>query len=234
MLNNLSDFGAEMAPPIDHTIQMSYNRIVKSNDRSMVVLRAVESAGNPSEYSVVISKQDEHDFETAERCFSGLLREDHDLLGELVEHFGVSISSVLIWESISDEKLCAQVSLLALSGERVSFPTRLQEAILYAVLHNIPILVEKGLANTTEPQSEKHGRTFVAGRDYLESYRRAIKSGKLPTDYSVPELEWGFAQIDQTALLALRQLAIELECYEWAQVISDFLESDDLDIDQTD
>ena len=236
MSNRLSDFGAQMAPPLDQTVQMTFHRLEKPDDQdheraAAIILRTVSHVEEAREYPVLVPKYDEKDFMIAEHYFIAQRREDYDLIGELEEHFRISLRYVLLWESMVDETLQAQMTLLTHEGEKAAFPVSPHNAVLYAILHNMPILVEKRLVEQQKPikrfPNEQNDMSFEERyvRMYMEIYRQAILENKLPDAYSPTELEQGFYFVGREGLRELEQLAVENERFEWAQVISDFLKS---------
>lgn len=233
MDNNPSDFGAEMAPPLDQTVQMTFHRLEKgkSDDEprpASIILRTVSPVEEAREYAVPIPEYEEKDFRVATHYFIAQRREDHDLVSDLEEHFRISLRYVLIWESMVNEQLQAQMTTLSQEGEKASFCVSPHTAILYAMLHNMPILVERRLVEHQEPvqrfTNELNDMTFEERyvKMYKGIYRQAIEDKRLPSIYSPSDLEQGFYLIGAEGLRELEQWAVDHEGFEWAQVISDF------------
>lgn len=216
-------------------IQMSYNRLSPYQEKDekptlAIILRSTSTEIEPVEYEVPIPTPHTKEYQKAIHNILLQKGAEETLINILQKEIGIFIRKVIISKETTEVRQ-ATIQTLSDFGEVTSFKASEHSAILYALMHKIPILVEQALTTRNDVEKDNANDTDIlyterdTTREKEKSYKQAIRKGLKPEDIlKTKEDSNTLWRLNETELHALIQLAVDVENYEWAQFIKVHLE----------
>lgn len=225
-----------MIPPMRETVQMTYYRLARSKENTgekgglKLVLRTVVAVKEQREFVLDVPADMEQEVNLAVKRFISQRLKTGNLIDDLLPISGVMFRGVILWRSMIDDELMTDAYTLSIEGEEATFPiSNPVSAVLFALLKGRPIQIEKKLIeeqpilrrNPNENNDMSFLDRYVDYSDHI--VERHIRQHLGTQLYREGELEETFMLIGAKRLEELRELAVSLESFEWAQLITDFL-----------
>lgn len=228
-----------MIPPMRETVQMTFHRLVrvKENPDSgekgglKLVLRTVIAVKEQREFVLSVPPSMEREVNLAVKRFINQRIKAGNLIDDLLPVSGVMFRGVILWRSMIDDELMTDAYTLSIEGEEGTFPiSNPLSAVLFALLKERPIQIERKLIEEQpvirRNPNENNDMSFL---DRYVDYsghvvERHIRQHLGTQLYRDGELEETFMLMGVKRLEELRELAVSLESFEWARMITDFLE----------
>ena len=228
-----------MIPPMRETVQMTFHRLVRvkedpdSGEKGglKIVLRTVVSVREQREFVLTVPPAMEREVNLAVRRFITQRIKIGNLIDDLLPVSGVMFRGVILWRSMIDDELMADAYTLSIDGAEGTFPiSNPLSAVLFALLKERPIQIERKLIeeqpvirrNPNENNDMSFLDRYVDYSDHI--VERHIRQHLGTQLYREGELEETFMLMGTKRLEELRDLAVSLESFEWARLITDFLE----------
>ena len=228
-----------MIPPMRETVQMTYHRLVRvkpapgSDERPALklVLRTVVSVKEQREFVLDVPQEMERETNVAVRRFITQRLKAGSLMDDLLPLSGVMFRGIILWRSMIDDELMTDAYTLSVQGEEGTFAiSNPLSAVLLALFKERPIMIERKLIEeqpVIRRNPNEHNEMSFMDRytDYSDVIvERHIRQGLGTQLYREGELEETFLLMGAKRLEELRDLAVSLESFEWAKLITDFLE----------
>ena len=229
-----------MIPPMRETVQVTFHRLVRVKPDPVygerggmkLVLRTVMSVREQREFVIDVPPAMEGEVTVAVKFFINQRLTLKSLMDDLLPVSGVMFRGVILWRSMLDEELMTDAYTLSIEGEEQTFPIRnIVTGVLLALLKGRPVQIERRLLEeqpiihrTPNEQNEMSFRDRY--KDYSDHIvERHIRQGLGTQLYREGELEETFDLIGSARLRELLDLAVSVESFEWAKIISDYLKA---------
>ncbi|MDO5035471.1 MAG: hypothetical protein Q4D93_00735 [Porphyromonas sp.] len=211
--------------PQETLIEMEFSRLQSygsgANEGLLIVLQGQSDTANENwAFTVTVPPEYTKEYEIAFELFKARGIGSESALHAFQRSTGVHIRKVIVNEADVRDRGEAVLFSLTEMGETVSFPAPMHSAVLYAIFNNLPILVERSLAQSAESlRSEEQMKS-----ELISALLEHIQSGTTPANTPLTDEQSSkLKALDSSILQKLLDEAVKVENYEWAHVLQGYI-----------